>query len=123
MDENNEDDVNFNVDMEDLEDIEDIEDLDGWEEVDNNEGWEDLYMDDEMKKMLEEIEERNEFDRNEFERGQTDNDDKGNDEDRAALKDYLLENRNKNTVKKTEQVMKKFRWLFHLHLPTYLPTI
>lgn len=104
-----------------------IDELDMWiEEESALPGeWEDCEMDDEMVKMLEELEEKTEFDQKEFERMKSEENKENmdeateesevgnyeNDANEKKLKAYLKESRNKNTVKKTEQVIKKFRFV------------
>ena len=97
-----------------------VDDIDGWVSEDNIEGWEDLSLDDEMMNILDEIEnERTQIDENELDRFEDQENEEEtihNDADAANLKQYLKENQNQNTIKKTELSMKKFRYIHIVNL-------
>ena len=90
-------DINFELD---------IEDLDGWIEHDEFDGWNEAEVDEEMINMMEDMEES----RQHYEERQLEHleEEQNRLEQEYELRKYLKESRNPNTVKKTNGVIIKF---------------
>ena len=87
-----------------------FEELYGGNKENSSDGWDEILPDEEIIRMLQEEESRQLFEENEMERAEQEGSTTptSNATDPEALKAWLKDQRNPNTVKKTAQVANKF---------------